>query len=156
MPAPARYAYVPDQLRELALDAKLRGLSFEEWWHEALPVRLCRVCKTETLMPSCPNVIGFEEHGDGMRTPIECGARTKGPKAPTFSNRGAAAATAVIWPTDANERRAWLGGVDSGREGWRDAYEGRPAERRHKALARIAEGLRVVDAGGNDRELAVA
>jgi hypothetical protein len=35
VPAPAKYPYIPDQLRESAVKAKALGLSFEEWWELA-------------------------------------------------------------------------------------------------------------------------
>lgn len=152
MPAPARYAYVPDQLRALALAAKRRGLSFDEWWHEALPVRVCRVCGRETLLPTCPAVVGCTVEG---RQPVECGTRTKGPTPPTFTKPGVGV-NVVLWPTDTVERKAWLGGVDSAREGWRDAYEGNPAQRRHHALAALREHLRHIEGEGNERAMAVA
>lgn len=153
MPAPAKYEYVPDQLRRLAVDAKARGLSFEEWWHEALPVRVCKVCGEESLLATCPVIAGHIIEG---RIPIECGAKTKGPVPPTFAEPRGAGPLQVLWPTDAVERRAWLGGVDSGRDGWQDAYEGREARPRHRALARLREHLRHIDSEGNPRSLAVA
>jgi hypothetical protein len=158
VPAPAKYAYLPDALRELALDARARGLSFEEFWHEALPVRECPACGAETLLPKCPNVVAWTVPAlnDGAKMPVECGTRTRGPAAPTYSNPRGAGPQVLLWPTDAVERRAWLMGVDSAREGWRDAYERRPAERRHRALGRLAEGLRQLDGEGIDGELAVA
>lgn len=153
MPAPAIYAYVPDQLRELALDAKVRGLTFEEWWHEALPVRVCKLCGAETLLAHCPVVLACRLDD---RQPVECGGGTKGAAPPTFANRREAGPRQVIWPTDATERKAWLAGVDSGREGWRDAYEGKPAQERHRALSKLREALRHGGMEGFADELAIA
>lgn len=157
MPAPARYAYVPDQLRELALAAKARGLGFDQWWHEALPVRTCKRCGHETLLTRCTRVVGtIDLDGFGVLSPVECNWKTRGPAPPTFANRRGASAYAVLWPTDAIERRAWLAGVDSAREGWRDAYEGHPAKPQHDALIRLREHLRHIEGEGNDPTLAVA
>lgn len=157
MPAPARHAYVPDQLRELATAAKLRGLGFEEWWQEAMPVRVCKGCGHETLLVNCPRIVDWIDFDDdGILSPVECNWRTRGAAPPTFANPRGAAATAVLWPTDAVERRAWLMGVDSARDGWQDAYEGRPALRQHHALAKLAEHLRQSEGEGNERGLQVA
>lgn len=153
MPAPAKYAYVPDQLRTLALDAKRRGLNFEEFWHEALPVRVCTVCEQEGLLAKCPRVTSFSIEG---RVPIECAGKTKGPVPPTFAEPRKAGPEVVFWPTDAVERRAWLGGVDTAKEAWRDAYEGRPASRQHDAIVRLMRALPHFGDEGNRRDLAVA
>jgi hypothetical protein len=157
MPAPARYAYVPDQLRELAVQAKRRGLEFDAWWNEALPVRVCKQCGTETLLTRCPRVVGWvDQDGFGVLSPVECNWKTRGPAPPTFANRRGASAYAVLWPTDAIERRAWLAGVDAAREAWRDAYEGRPAKRRHDAVKKLMDALQFIDPEGNEPSVAVA
>lgn len=121
MPAPAKYPYIPDQLRESALAAKALGMSFDAWWVEA-------------RRPGCKAITVKDE------TP------------PVF---------AVRWPTDSADRRLWLAAVDSSKDGWRDAYDGMPAQPRHEALRRLREHLRHTssfeDMGeGNDRATAVA
>lgn len=166
MAAKQKHPFVPDQIRKLALAAKRKGLSFDEFWSSAMPVRLCPECGAESLRPTCDALLDPAVPEAG-----ECGARTRGPAPVTFDGRrGGRAAVGdgvpegfeyqfVVWPSDSSERRAWLDAVSSAREGWRAAYDGAPADPRHRALTLLAEGLRQIDEaepGGFERSMAVA
>lgn len=150
MAAPAKYEAIERQLLRLATSAKLRGLSFEEWWHEALPVRVCQLCGHESLLTVCPRPTAPESFED-------CGGRTRGPKPWTVQEGGPP--TAVLWPTDTTDRRLWLGAVHSSKEGWRRAYENADAGRHDEAFERlrehVAHAASYEDAAGNERAVAV-
>lgn len=133
MPAHAKYPAPHSQLSALAVDAKRRGMSFEEFWEEAARPRRCRACELSTLLPECP----------------ECGARTVGPTPVTVSDPDPPV-RAVLWPTDSVDRRTWLGAVDESREGWQRAYEGLEAPRRELALRRLSPTLDAIAAAAAD------
>lgn len=150
MAAPTKYEAIEKQLLRLASAGKLRGLSFEEFWREALPVRTCTECGHESLVTKCPRPRTPESFED-------CGGRTRGPKPWTASEGGPP--TAVLWPTDAVDRRLWLAAVDSSKEGWRRAYENADAPRSDDAFERlrehVAHAASYEDAAGNERAVAV-
>lgn len=128
MPAHARYPSPHNQLLELALAAKRRGLSFEEFWREAVRPRACKDCGRETIRIDCP----------------ECGGKTTGP-APLIVSGSERPPGAVLWPTDTKDRRTWLGAVDESKDGWRRAYEGAEAPRREHALVRLSPMFEAMD-----------
>jgi hypothetical protein len=148
--APAKYESVEKQLLRLATSAKLRGLTFEQWWQEALPVRVCTVCGLETLMTRCPRPLSPTSFQD-------CDGRTRGPKPWTVQEGGPP--TAVLWPTDTTDRRLWLAAVDSSKEGWRRAFEAVDHARSDHAFGLLREHLDHAasweDGAGNERAVAV-
>lgn len=144
MPAPTRYDAPHTQLGELALLAKQRGLSFEEWWIEATRPRCCWRCRPArvTLQPDCP----------------ECGKRTQGP-APVVPTTADKPPGAVVWPSDSIDRRTSLAAIDESRDGWERAYTGQPPLKREEAIPKLFRALLEADRErdrGNDLEAAVA
>lgn len=122
MPAHARYPSPLEQLSDLAVDAKFRGLTFEEFWTESLRPRVCKRCERSTIQITCPDE--------------ECGGQTVGP-APVTVTGAERPPRVVRWPTDTKDRRTWLYAVDQSKDGWRRAYEGEDAPRREVALKRL-------------------
>lgn len=128
MPAHARYPSPHNQLLELAVAAKQRGLPFEEFWREAVRPRRCKDCEHETIQIECPR----------------CGGKTVGP-APLIVSGSERPPGAVLWPTDTKDRRTWLYGVDESREAWRRAYEKAEAPKAERALVRLRPVIDAID-----------
>lgn len=146
MPAVAKYEPVHVQLLGLAVLARQRGLTFEEFWREACRPATCFHCMRGTLLPKCPH----------------CERRINRP--PTITTVDPAPDTAIRFPTDTADKRASIGALEDTKDGWHRAYEGIEPTRREQALILLSPILDEIErqrtgaepARGNEPEAAVA
>ncbi|MCA1571171.1 MAG: hypothetical protein LC798_12810 [Chloroflexi bacterium] len=128
MPAQSRYEPVHVQLRCLAARARARGLTFADFWREALRPARCARCEVETLLSKCPS----------------CHRRLNAQAAFTSVDRHAPE-TAVRFPTDTADKRASIAALEATKEGWRRAYAGDEPVSSESALILLAPILAVVE-----------
>lgn len=58
-----------------------------------------------------------------------------------LANTENAPATAVRWPTDSSDRASWQAAIEDVKDGFRRAYQGRPATRRERAVVEALGGI---------------
>src|SRR5438105_1010895 len=109
--AHARYPTPHEQLRILASRAQVRGLSFDEFWEEA--VRPGRPAVTTWHLGQPAIIERWDVHLDFV----------------------------IVWPHDTADRKLYQSATAAMREGWRRAYEGTTQTRGELALASLFAAL---------------
>lgn len=122
MPAKAKYPSPPEQLTALAIEAKLSGKPFDEFWDAAVPP-LVKVPQKEN-----GEVVGFklDEFGEPVEQPSVRLPRVDDVEIPEGSIR---------WPRDTFDRNCWHRATLDCREEWRRVFEGLDAQPHERAIA---------------------